>query len=53
MLARVDFFERSYQVIYHIMLTKEASESIREIQANAALAGRDLGPFEPVEILTV
>ncbi len=29
------------------MLTKEAKESILEIQANAALSGHDLGPFEP------
>ena len=28
---------------------KEARESILEIQVNAALAGHDLGPFEPVE----
>ena len=30
----------------------EARESILEIQVNAALAGHDLGPFEPVEVLT-
>ena len=30
-------------------MNKEASESILEIQVNAALAGHDLGPFDPVE----
>jgi hypothetical protein len=33
------------------MITKEAKESILEIQVNAALTGHDLGPFEPVEVL--
>ena len=33
-------------------LTKEAKESILKIQVNAALSGHDLGPFEPVEVLT-
>ena len=35
-----------------MLLTKEAKESIREIQVDAALAGHDLGLFEPVEVLT-
>ncbi len=34
------------------MLTNDAKESILEIQVNAALSGHDLGPFEPVEVLT-
>ena len=34
------------------MTTKEAKQSILEIQVNAALSGHDLGPFEPVEVLT-
>ena len=34
------------------MLTKETRESILEIQVDAALSGHDLGPFEPVEVLT-
>jgi hypothetical protein len=34
------------------MTTKDAKESILEIQVNAALSGHDLGPFEPVEVLT-
>ncbi len=33
-------------------LSKEPKESILEIQVNAALTGHDLGPFEPVEVLT-
>ncbi len=33
-------------------LSKESKESILEIQVNAALTGHDLGPFEPVEVLT-
>jgi len=32
-------------------LTKDAKESILAIQVDAALAGHDLGPFEPVEVL--
>jgi hypothetical protein len=31
------------------MTTKEAKESILEVQVDAALAGHDLGPFEPVD----
>jgi len=31
------------------MTTKEARESILEIQVNDALSGHDLGPFEPAE----
>ena len=34
------------------MTTKEARESVLEIQVNATLSGHDLGPFEPVEVLT-
>lgn len=34
------------------MTTKEAKEAILEIQVNAALAGHDLGPFEPVDTVT-
>jgi hypothetical protein len=34
------------------MTTKEAKESILSIKVNAALVGHDLGPFEPVEVLT-
>jgi hypothetical protein len=30
------------------MLSQEAKESILEIQVNAPLTGRDLGPFKPV-----
>ncbi len=33
-------------------LSKAAKESILAIQVNAALSGHDLGPFEPVEVLT-
>ena len=33
-------------------MNREAKASILEIQVNAALAGHDLGPFEPVEVLT-
>jgi len=33
-------------------LTKDAKESILEIQVNATLSGHDLGPFEPVVVLT-
>ena len=33
-------------------LTKDAKESILSIQVDAALSGHDLGPFEPVEVLT-
>jgi hypothetical protein len=32
------------------MITKEAKESILEIQVNAAPAGHDLGPFELLDI---
>ncbi len=32
------------------MTTKEAKESILETQVDAALAGHDLGPFEPVDM---
>ena len=31
------------------MLTQDANESILYIQVDAALAGHELGPFEPVE----
>jgi len=34
------------------MSTKDAKESILSIQVDAALSGHDLGPFEPVEVLT-
>ena len=34
------------------MLTQDTRESILEIQVDAALAGHDLGPFAPVEVLT-
>ena len=30
-------------------LSREAKESILEIQVNAALTGHDLGPFDPVD----
>ena len=30
----------------------ELRESLLKIQVNAALSGHDLGPFEPVEVLT-
>ena len=33
-------------------LSEEVRQAILEIQVNAALAGHDLGPFEPVEGLT-
>ena len=33
-------------------LTLETKESILEIQDDAALTGNDLGPFEPVAVLT-
>jgi hypothetical protein len=31
---------------------RDIKESILEIQVNAALTGYELGPFEPVEVLT-
>ena len=34
------------------MTPKVAKESILEIQVNTPLTGHDLGPFEPVEVLT-
>ncbi len=34
------------------MTTKEAKESVLELQARAALGGHDLGPFALVEVLT-
>ena len=34
------------------MTAKEARESILSIPVDAALTGHDLGPFEPVEVLT-
>ena len=34
------------------MLTKEAPESILEIQISAALTGHDLRPFDQVEVVT-
>jgi len=39
-------------VVEVLELSKDAKESILSIQVNAALAGHDLGPFEPVEVLT-
>ena len=35
-----------------MMLTKEVRESNIEIQANVALTGHDLRPFEQVEVVT-
>jgi hypothetical protein len=34
------------------MLTKDAKESVLEIQVNTAPVGHNLDPFEPVEVLT-
>ena len=33
-------------------LSQASKESILAIQVDAALSGHDLGPFEPVEVLT-
>ncbi len=33
-------------------MNKDAEESILSIQVDATLSGHDLGPFEPVEVLT-
>ncbi len=33
-------------------MNKDAKESILSIQVDSALSGHDLGPFEPVEVLT-
>ena len=32
-----------------MMISQETHDSILEIQVNKALAGHDLGPFEPVD----
>ncbi len=34
------------------MINKDAKASILSVQADAALSGHELGPFEPVEVLT-
>ena len=34
------------------IVTTELKKSLLEIQVSAALAGHDLGAFEPVEVLT-
>ena len=52
MLVHVDQFENSDQEIYNSMMTKEARESKLELQANAALIGRDLRPYDQLEVLS-
>ncbi len=34
------------------MINKDAKASILSVQADAALSGHELGPFEPVEVFT-